>query len=92
MLCDNEAFLRAPCAVAAHRAVKVTLWKVPPRSPDLNPAEQYWSWLRRQLLKEDLADLCAGRQPLDRREYLARVRKINRSRCAQLVASKCARD
>ena len=90
ILCDNERFLRAPEAVAAHRSAKVTLWKMPPRSPDLNPVEKYWSWLRRQLLQEDLADLSAGRPPLEYRAYLARVRRINRSARARRVAGKCA--
>ena len=36
-LCDNEAFMRAPLATAAHRRLGVQLWQIPPRSPDLNP-------------------------------------------------------
>jgi transposase len=34
VLCDNESFLRAPASKEAHEKAAVTLWKIPPRSPD----------------------------------------------------------
>ena len=91
MLCGNESFLREPHSQAAHRRANIVLWKMPPRSPDLNPVEKYWSWLRRSLLRLDLKDLRARRPPLGRAAYVARVRAVNRSQRAQRVAGNCAR-
>ena len=90
VLCDNESFLRARDSTAAHRHSKVTLWAVPARSPDLNPIEKFWSWLRTQLRQRDLADLQAGRPPMGRVAFKARVRAICRSQRAQRVARACA--
>ena len=50
VLCDGEKFLHSRRAVDACRRQKVRLLKVPPRSPDLNPVEKFWSWLRRELI------------------------------------------
>ena len=41
ILCDNESFLRAPAAAAAHARARVELWHIPPRSPDLNLVERF---------------------------------------------------
>jgi transposase len=49
VLCDNESFLTAVSSRAAHRAAKVNMWHIPPRSPDLNPVEKFWGWLRKEL-------------------------------------------
>ena len=91
VLCDNESFLRSPLAREAHRRAQIKLWKMPPRSPDLNPIEKYWSWLRRALLRKDLEDLRKGRPVPGRTAYVARVRAINRSQRAQAVAASCAK-
>ena len=91
VLCDNESFLWEPHSRAAHRRANIVLWKMPPRSPDLNPVEKYWSWLRRALLRLDLHDLRTRRPPLGRSAYVARVRAVNRSQRAQRVAGNCAR-
>jgi hypothetical protein len=61
VLCDNEGFMHDAAAKQATRLQKVNLWHVPPRSPDLNPIEKYWSWLRRELRKRDVADLQAAK-------------------------------
>lgn len=91
VLCDNESFLRSPLAREAHRKANITLWKMPPRSPDLNPIEKYWSWLRRALLKKDLEDLRDGKPVPERKAYIARMRVINRSKKAQRVAASIAK-
>lgn len=91
VLSDNESFLRAPPARRAHRRSRVTLWAVPPKSPDLNPVEKFWAWLRRRLLAKDLDDLVAKRAPLDKTAYRQRVRSICRSKRAQRVAANCAK-
>ena len=61
-----------------------------PRSPDLNPVEKFWSWLRRRLQALDDDDLRRGRPPLGKKEYKQRVRRVCRSRRAQQVAAACA--
>ena len=69
----------------------MTFWSVPPRSPDLNPIEKCWSWLRKETRKRDLGDLRAKRPPLRKTAFKARVRAICRSAKAQQVAAACAR-
>ena len=88
ILCDNESFLDA--SRAAHDSVGVRLWHIPPRSPDLNPVEKYWSWLRRQLRAMDLADLVAKRRPVTKTALKARVRTLCSSQRAKVVAQRCA--
>ena len=64
VLCDGESFLWSKASVKACSANKINLWRVPPKSPDLNPVEKFWAWLRRELLLKDLADLKARRPAL----------------------------
>ena len=92
VLADNESFLRAKDSRAAYRRLKVTLWDVPAKSPDLNPVEKFWSWLRRALRRMDLADLNRKRVPLGKTAYVARVRAVCRSQKAKLVASNCTKS
>ena len=92
VLCDNEAFLRAPASAAAHRADDIHLLKIPPKSPDLNPVELYWSWLRRALLAKDLEDLKQGRPTLGKTAFKARVRAICASAKAKRVACACVNN
>ena len=47
LLCDNEGFLKSKLSQKAHRDNRIKLWHIPPRSPDLNPIEKFWAWLRR---------------------------------------------
>ena len=63
---------------------------MPPRSPELNPIEKYWSWLRRSILRKDLQDLRLGKPVPGRSAYIARIRAINKSKKAQAVAARCA--
>ena len=86
VLCDNESFLRAAVCNAAHKAAKVRLWKIPAKSPDLNPIERFWSWLRRKLRAMDLKDAVAKRGVLSKFAFKARVRAVCRSKQAQRVA------
>ena len=65
------------------------MWSVPPKSPDLNPVEKFWAWLRKELLARDLEDLSKKRAVLDKAGYLARVRGICRSAKAKAVARAC---
>ncbi len=84
VLCDNESFLKA--SNAAHMKVNVVLSKIPPRSPDLNPVEKFWGWMRKQLRAMDLDDLVRKRQPVTKAQLKARVRRLMRSAKAKRVA------
>jgi transposase len=90
VLCDNESFLTARDCARAHRAAKIQLWQIPPRSPDLNPVERFWGWLRNRLRARDRADLKAKRPALTKAAYRARVQAICRTKHAQKVAKKFA--
>ena len=90
MLTDNESFLRAPASRAAHSKKSVHLWGIPPRSPDLNPVEKFWSWLRRRLVALDLRDLKKRKVALGRAAFKLRVQSVCRSQKAQRVAVSCA--
>ena len=61
--------------------------QIPPRSPDLNPIEMFWSWLRKQLRHLDLEDLRRRRRAIGKAAFKARVKAVLRSRKAQLIAS-----
>ena len=73
ILCDNEGFLRAKISMEAYRAKGIALWSVPPKSPDLNPVEMFWGWLRKKLRSMDLEDLRKKRRPWGKTAYTARV-------------------
>jgi hypothetical protein len=91
LLSDNESFLKTTGAYKAYREQGVRLWTIPPRSPDLNPIEKFWGWLRRDLARRDLSDLGAGKNVLTKTNYLKRVQAILRSHRAQQVASNCVK-
>ena len=91
MLCDNEKFLKHKDSVKACAKNGVSLWFVPPRSPDLNPVEKYWSWLRRELRRMDLKDLRAKKAVPTKEAYQRRVRSLIKTQRSQRVASNIAR-
>ena len=91
ILCDGESFLRAKAARVAYLAKKISLWDVPAKSPDLNPVEMFWGWLRRKLRLLDLADLRKKRRPLGKTAYTARVKGVIKSSKAQAVAKNIAK-
>ena len=91
VLCDNESFLRAAVSSAAHRTAKVMLWKMPAKSPDPNPVERFWFWLRGKLRAMDLQDSVAKRPVFGNAAYKARVRAVCRSQQAQRVAANQAK-
>ena len=89
IICDNEGFLKK--SAPAHRRVNVELWHIPPRSPDLNPVEKFWSRLRRRLRSLDLADLLAGRAPVGKTELKARIRNLAGTEECKRVAHNCVK-
>ena len=90
ILCDNESFLHSKAAKAAHAKCRVRLLHIPARSPDLNPVEKFWSWLRKELRSRDLRDALAKRPVLGKMAYRARVRSVLKTRKAQRVAANTA--
>ena len=89
-MADNEAFLKARRSVAEHEKGSISMWHIPPRSPDLNPIEKFWGWLRKELRALDLKDANARRPPVSKAAYRQRVRAVCRSPKAQEVAAACA--
>ena len=92
VLCDGEGFLRASAAKDVYRAQAISLLQIPARSPDLNPVEKFWAWLRKQLVASDLADLKARRATPGKTVYRERVRRLCHSQRAQTVAGNIARS
>ena len=73
----------------AYEGCNARLWGIPPRPPDLNPVEKFWSWLRDELHRLDFLDLRAKRPPLTKREFKDRIQQVLRSNRAQRVAGNC---
>ena len=69
-----------------NRIYGVQVRVLPPYSPDLNPIEKYWSWLRRHLQKMDLEDLTKRKKVPSKTEYKARVRSVMQTNKSQEVA------
>ena len=90
LLCDNEGFLDCKSAKPLYAKIGINLWHVPPRSPDLNPVEKYWAWLRKHLRKLDLKDAVSKRPVLGKIAYRERVKRVLQTKKAQNVAKKCA--
>ena len=82
----------APQSRAEYKRLGIRLWPIPPRSPDLNPVELFWSWLKRDLAKRDLQDLLARRAVLSKEDYRRRIQGILRGRRAQQVAAACTKS
>ena len=75
----------------AHKKAHVQLWKIPPKSPDLNPVERFWAWLRKKLLAMDLQDAVRKKKVLGKAAYAARVKRVLKTKKAQNVAAACAK-
>ena len=85
-LCDNEGFLASKESSVACKRAGVKLWRIPSKSPDLNPVERFWSWLKKKLRHMDLTDALRGKPALTKPAYRARVRGVLRSKKAQHIA------
>jgi len=91
VLCDNESFLRAAVVGAAHKGAGVKLWHIPAKSPDLNPVERFWAWLRKKLRAMDLSDSAKKSRVLSKAQYTARVKRVLKSKKAQEVGAACTK-
>ena len=60
------------------------------KSPDLNPVEMFWGWLRKKLRSMDLQDLRKKRCPLGKTAYTARVKGVLKSAKVQTAAKNVA--
>ena len=76
-------------AMKCYKNLRVALWAVPPRSPDLSPIERHWAWLRKRLRKRGMDDLQHKRPVLGKMAYLKRVKNICASKASHSHASKC---
>ncbi len=90
VIVDNESFLRTASSKPAYKDQKIKLWGIPAKSPDLNPVEKFWAWLRKQLRAQDFADLRARRKVPGKTAYTLRIKRILRSASAQRVAGNIA--
>jgi hypothetical protein len=86
LLCDNESFLSAKLVRPLYAKKRVRLMHIPPRSPDLNPIESFWGWLRGELRRRDLKDLRLQKPALNKIQYKQRVKEVLRTVKAQNVA------
>jgi len=91
ILCDNERFLTAPKSMAEYKKLKIRLWQIPPKSPDLNPVEQFWYYLRKRLRAMDFRDALEKKAVLGRMAYKARVKRVIQSVGAQRTAGNIAK-
>ena len=92
VLCDNESFLREKGCMKQYAKMRVELKKLPAKSPDLNPIEKMWGWMRKRLRSMDLADLAAGRAVPGKLAYRERIKRLLKSPKAQEVAKNFFRN
>ena len=71
---------------------KVKLWHTPAKSPDLNPVERFWAWLKHKLRKMDLTDALQNRPLLSKKAYRDRIRRVVRSKKAAETAGNIAKS
>ena len=90
LLCDNEGFLECKAANKLYTKLRIKMWHVPPRSPDLNPVEKFWAWMRKKLRALDLKDAVSNRPVLGKTAYRERVRRVLKTKKARTVAKNWA--
>ena len=64
--------------------------KIPPASPDFNPVEKVWAWVRKQIVRMDLKDLRDGKPAVSKMGLKLRLQRLVRTRKAQNVAGSIA--
>lgn len=87
VLCDGEAFLQNKGIRKLYTTKRIVLVVIPPHSPDLNPIEKFWGWLKKELRRLDLQDLRSGRGVLGKTAYKARVRLVLKRKKTQQIAT-----
>ena len=87
----NRDAADADVAKAYRRVIfGIKIWHNPARSPDLNPVELFWAWLRKKLRAMDLKDAVAKRPVLSKMAYTQRVRCVLKTKKAQTTAANIA--
>ena len=89
VLCDSESFLEVKQCRDFYKKNNIKLVHIPSHSPDLNPIESFWGWLKKELRRRDLEDLRQKRPPLGKTAYKRRVKNILKGKKAQKAA--CAK-
>ena len=92
ILCDNESFLDGRDSKREYAKTSVHLWHIPPRSPDLNPVERYWAYLRKRLRAMDLKDMADKRAPVGRSELKRRVQTVVKSKTSMVICKRMLRS
>ena len=62
LLCDNESFMGGKDCKKEYKKKKIQLLNIPARSPEFNPIESFWGWLRQAMRRRDLEDLRSFRK------------------------------
>ena len=86
VICDNESFLEGKECRGEYKKKRIQLLHIPAKSPDFNPIESFWGWLRKELRRLDLEDYRSRRPALGKTAYRQRVRNVLRTKKAQDVA------
>ena len=86
VICDGEKFLQVKSCKKYYKSKGLQLNVLPAKSPDLNPIESFWGWLRRQMRLKDLEDLRQRRPPLGKLAWKRRLTNFLKTRKAQTVA------
>ena len=68
----------------------MSLWTIPPCSPDLNPIEKFWAWLRKELRRRDLEYYKKTKPCLGKAQYTDRVKQVLKKAMAQRKAANIA--
>ena len=69
-----------------YRKKKLQLLNISARSPDFNPIESFWGWLRQAMRRKDLEDLRNKRPALGKTAWTCRLKRVLKSKKAQSVA------
>ena len=88
LLCDNESFMAGNECKKEYRKRNIQLLNIPPRSPDFNPIESFWGWLRQAMRRRDLEDLRNKRPALGKTAWMCRLKRLLKTQKAQNVAKK----
>ncbi len=56
------------------------------KSPDLNPIESFWGWLRQAMRRLDLEDIRKKRPALGKTAWTQRLKRVLKTKTAQTVA------
>ena len=81
-----------PVSQREYAKTSVHLWHIPPRSPDLNPVERFWAYLRKRLRAMDMKDLKDKKPPVGKAELKRRVRMVVQTKKAKETCKRMLRS